>query len=421
MMRRVVLVGLLMVSAAVFGQGVTSSRPGTVSSAPSSSVGATARRSVPATLGAGGAVLPGPRNIEVALSSAITVDVQDLPLEKLYEQLRQVTQTNLVVNWNAFAEAGVRRDMPVTLHLKNVPYEQVVRTLVEVLPTKETRANYTVDENTLEITTNAELAIGNESHMYDMGRAFAYSFNAKPTAEEVGRNGVLVMTVLHAELTRAGDQPDAHGHSMEVKASMLSATASERGQGIINRTVNMFNAPLKVGQLASGTQLTAAAKRTQEAYKAFLAAPGAVTPEVMARVPEKYPQFNIALLPGTKEELGKEKPEMGAVVNDGGVLLLGPREAIGGRTSLAVYDLRDLIKKMAGKSKLKPVPGAGEFQAAIVELLQRNIKPEGAGWGGVEDLGKKAAVMVPYNGLLIVFGTAEVQRTVAAGLQDMNK
>jgi hypothetical protein len=39
----------------------------------------------------------------------------------------------------------------------------------------------------------------------------------------------------------------------------------------------------------------------------------------------------------------------------------------------------------------------------------------------VEDLGKKAAVMVPYNGLLIVFGTAEVQRTVAAGLQDMNK
>jgi hypothetical protein len=132
-------------------------------------------------------------------------------------------------------------------------------------------------------------------------------------------------------------------------------------------------------------------------------------------------RFNLAVLPGTAEELKKEKPDMSAAINDEGVLLLGPRGVIGARTMLAVYDLRDLMKKILAKSKIVPAPGGAEAQAAIVQVLQGMIKPEGEAWGGGEDLGKKASVMVPWNGVLIVFATAEAQRTVAGALQDMNK
>jgi len=71
-----------------------------------------------------------------------------------------------------------------------------------------------------------------------------------------------------------------------------------------------------------------------------MASPAAVAPAVMAKEPQKYSvsggagagagmggggKFNIALLPGTAEELAKDKPDITAAINDGGVLLLGPR------------------------------------------------------------------------------------------------
>jgi hypothetical protein len=273
----------------------------------------------------------------------------------------------------------------------------------------------------VEITTNSELATLISSKLYDVTRAITYSFNTPLKGEEMLRNAAIFDTVIRAELVRAGDPPDAKGHSLVIKDNTLAATVSERGQGFINRALNMFNQPLKAGQLAMGTQFTAAAKRTSDAYKAFLASRAAVTPAVMAKDPPQYRQFNIALLPGTTEELAKDKPDIGAAISDGGVLLLGPRAAMRARTVLAVYDLRDVTKKLAAKTRITPAPPPGDFQAAIVQILQTSIPPEGDTWGGGDELGKKPAVMIPYNGLLIVFAMAETHRTIAGALQDMNR
>src|SRR5436305_13005869 len=96
----------------------------------------------------------------------------------------------------------------------------------------------------------------------------------------------------------------------------------------------------------------------------------------MAKEPGKFGQFNMALLPGAAQELAKAAPETPALemaINDGGVLLIGPKEAIRRRTSLAVYDLRDLMKRLNAKSKLQPPPApqptAAEYQAAIVQVV----------------------------------------------------
>jgi hypothetical protein len=420
-MRRFAFIGSLMFSSLALGQGVprggaaTATRPATTRSATSRPATSPASSTAPAR------TTSRPKNLDTMLRSPMTLDADYMPFEKFSDQLRQITQTNLAVNWNGLAKAGVTKETPITVHWKDLPFEDVVKTLMEMLPAKGTRANYMVDENALQITTNADLAVENVSHVYDLTKAFTYSFDPAPKVEEVGRNALLVMAVFDAELGRAGDPASVPGHGFMVKDNVLAATISDRGHQFVSRAVALFNGPLKGGQLASGTQLTAPAKRTADAYKAFLASPAGVAPEVMAKDPQKYKQFNIAVLPGIKEELAKDKPEILATVNDGGVLLLGPREVIAARTSLAVYDLRDLIKKTMAKNKITPVPPQADFQAAIVEILQKRIKPEGETWGGADDLGKKPAVMIPYSGLLIVFATAETHRTIAGALQDMNK
>ncbi|HEY4328660.1 MAG TPA: hypothetical protein VGN88_02900, partial [Phycisphaerae bacterium] len=120
--------------------------------------------------------------------------------------------------------------------------------------------------------------------------------------------------------------------------------------------------------------------------------------------------------------LGKDVPDFYDAISNGGVLLLGPREALRGRTQMAVYDVRDLMKKLAGKNKIQPAPSASDFQSAIVQVLQTSIKPEETGvFGTPADLGKNPSVILPYNGLLIVFATAETHRMVVGALQEMGK
>jgi len=381
------------------------------------------------TVPARGARAGVPRDVNAALQTPLRVDAQDMPLEKVMSSLQDMTQTNMVVNWNALAKAGITKSTPVTLHLKDVGYEYVIQTLMEVLPANGTRVNYVVGDNTLEVTTNAGLAVEMASSLYPVALATTYTLGTSITAEEQAKNAQLLEKVLRTELVRAGEPLEAKGRELVIRSAppppMLVATVSERGQTLIKRALSMFNAPIKIGMLASGTQLTAPAKRAQDAYRAFRTGPGSATLVEMAKEPEKFGQFNMALLPGAAQELAKaapETPNLEMAINDGGVLLIGPKEAIRRRTSLGVYDLRDLIKRLNAKNKIKPQPTAAEYQAAIVQVVQSVLKPDGDGvWGKAEDLGQATSVLVPYNGLLIIFATAETHRSVTGALQDMNK
>ncbi len=367
-----------------------------------------------------------PKNLDHILQDPIQIDADGVTLSDFSRSLADLTQTNVTFNWNALAKSGITRDTLVTLHLKDLPYEQVVRTLAEILPVKDptSRANYIVADNTLELTTNAELGKGITSKLYDLSRLIGYTFKVQAGAAEIEQNRKLVDALVQTELQRAGEPMDAKGHEVLSKETTMAATISARGLTVLDHALGMLAQPAKIGQLPPGVQMTAMAKHGDAALKAILAkmpAEDAGLPYVtLARNPRKYAAtLNIALLAGTAEELSKPAPQIGHAITDGGVLLLGPQEAIQSRTIMGVYDLRDLIKHIAIKSGKKPAADA--VQDAILQLLQNQIKPEGGTWGGVDDLGKMSAVLVPYNGLLVVFATQETQRTVAGALQDMNK
>ena len=127
-------------------------------------------------------------------------------------------------------------------------------------------------------------------------------------------------------------------------------------------------------------------------------------------------ELNVVLLPGAADELANPAPGLAYAISDAGVVLIGRRAQISARTVLAIYDLRDLIKRLAFKSTQKPPPTAAEFQAAVVKVLHDNVEPQS--WGEID---KSPASLTPYEGLLIVFATPEVHRIIVAGLQDMNK
>src|ERR1041384_739561 len=101
---------------------------------------------------------------------------------------------------------------------------------MEVLPANGTRVNYVVGDNTLEVTTNAGLAVELSSSIYPVSLATTYTLAGNITPEEQAKNAQLLEKVLRTELVRAGEPMEAKGHELTIKNGTLAATVSERGQ-----------------------------------------------------------------------------------------------------------------------------------------------------------------------------------------------
>ena len=218
------------------------------------------------------------KNIDRTLDDLITIDAEKTTLAEVINTLRKTTNTNIIANWNALAQSGITRDTPVTLHLKDLSYEQVVRTLTEILPVKPTapspaatapagtsygvRVNCLVGDNALSISTNADIGKALVSKLYPLGKVATYALD--------GENGVddrakVLEQVIRAELARMDEPIDAKGRALGIKGDTLGATVSDRGQAAIARMLTLLNTPVKPGQMAAGMTQTASAKRCAEA------------------------------------------------------------------------------------------------------------------------------------------------------------
>jgi len=204
-----------------------------------------------------------PVNLETALDKEITLDLKGVPFDDAIETIRKATRTNIAVNWNALEAAGVKHETPVTLYVHGVTYEAAVKALMELLPAANGGANYTVGDNILEITTNAEIGKAPVLRVRSIDRVLGYSLGAAAAAGgERDQNARLLERVLTAELRRAGEPMDAR-HALAIRGNSLAATVSDRGLAVVDRALTALNQPAKPGQYASGTQLTASVKGCQ--------------------------------------------------------------------------------------------------------------------------------------------------------------
>jgi hypothetical protein len=350
-----------------------------------------------------------PHNIDDAFDAEITVDLQNVPLAHVFDQLRNITQTNLAINWPALAQAKINRDTRVTLRLHDVPYDAVVRSLLRVLAPPESGLNYFVDENALEITTNAALGSALEEHLYEVGPLLEKKMAGPATAEVIAQRTAALQTVLKTALRNAGEPVEGTGRTWAFKDGILAVTTSKRAHGLLHKLLTMIGSPVPIGALVPGTAESVRAKKTNDALK-LLADPAGTLP--LVSLAGGSSTLNVIVLPGAQAQMGWQPKRLDHLIDETGILEIGTPDEIARRVLPGVYDLSELLRRRS----LRAHTSIEQELPSIVAALEAQV--HATTWGPV---GASLNSMTPYAQELIVFAPASVHREIAAALQTMYK
>jgi uncharacterized membrane protein YgcG len=111
----------------------------------------------PAGLEQSAAAAPAATVVKTALSRRMPeVKFDNVGLGDAMDFIRDVSGTNIVVNWRALGEANVTRETPINLRLYGVPLRKVLTTVLSEAGAG-TALTYTIDDNVVTVTTQ-ELA-----------------------------------------------------------------------------------------------------------------------------------------------------------------------------------------------------------------------------------------------------------------------
>ncbi len=111
----------------------------------------------------GGAARPaGARPPVVMLATRVpALQFEEAPLRDVLDSLSQLLQINVVVRWEELQRAGVTRDKPVTVSLRNLRLDQALWVIMNEAAGPDVRLAYRADADVLLISTADDL----ESHM----------------------------------------------------------------------------------------------------------------------------------------------------------------------------------------------------------------------------------------------------------------
>lgn len=375
-------------------------------------------------------------DIEAALAQDVKeITAEKQPLAVCFKYVRDTYRLNIAVNWPALEAAGVKRETLATFHLQKIPVEQVIRTLCEVVDAKGTRLNFVVGDGAVEITTNEQLASAPVTRLLDLTAPLKMQLmpgiaapavatspptTAKSPADEArDARAQKILAVLRAELARLGERAEGQDRELYIKRDTLVATQSRRAQLAIAHVLQAFAAPLKPGSVPPGVVASVRQKKAETEMLRLLKD----QPEekrALQTIAEKHenlsPELNLILLPAAQPAGDPPiPPRLDYLVNDAGIVLVGPAEAIRARTLFAVYDLRDLIKRLSLKPENKTATPA-ELSARITAILKKKVTPNL--WS---DLDKGPCSLTEYEGLLVVFAPPPVYRALGAAWKDAEK
>lgn len=106
-------------------------------------------------MGHGGAVLAQSTvtNSRRALGQNIReLNVDGQSLSKVVSYLRDISGANIVVNWKVLEDAGVSRDTPISLQVRELPLHKMLQLVLDQA-SPETQLVFNVDSNVIQITT----------------------------------------------------------------------------------------------------------------------------------------------------------------------------------------------------------------------------------------------------------------------------
>jgi hypothetical protein len=94
--------------------------------------------------------------------------MHDVPLRDAVQYLRNMTNANIFVNWNALQGAGISNITPITLHLRDVTMRKILSVMLQEVSPGATLVDY-VTQNVLTITTRQEANTHLVTRIYPVG------------------------------------------------------------------------------------------------------------------------------------------------------------------------------------------------------------------------------------------------------------
>ena len=103
--------------------------------------------------------------------AAVVPDVRfdETPLTKAFDELRATTGAELFVNWKALESRGLKRDTPVTLHVRQKKLSTVISLMLSVSAPADAREfGYSVQEGVVAVSTTDDLDKNVAIRVYDV-------------------------------------------------------------------------------------------------------------------------------------------------------------------------------------------------------------------------------------------------------------
>ena len=97
-----------------------------------------------------------------------SVDYQDDSLSEVLDDLREKSGANIVANWQSLSNAGIDKDTPVSLKLKNVSAGRILKAVVQNLSNSWSPVSYVEHGGIVVIATAEDLARIIDTRVYDI-------------------------------------------------------------------------------------------------------------------------------------------------------------------------------------------------------------------------------------------------------------
>ena len=140
--------------------------------------------------------------------NAPEINFSAIPFSDTMDFLRDVTDLNIFVNWRALEAAGLDRNTPVTVRLKNIPFEQALRYILRDAGAGSVALDYAVIDGIVNISTAEDLAANTTVRVYSVAKLLKQMPSTLPSSatEEVLRNNKAEQLV---QLIRETVAPDS--------------------------------------------------------------------------------------------------------------------------------------------------------------------------------------------------------------------
>lgn len=112
------------------------------------------------------------------------VDFEDIPFDNVVQFLREISGTNIVVNWTALTSAGVdKATAKVNLHLMDATFRTILEKTLLGIDNVTPNLGFAVKDGVITISTNEDLNLHTQSVIYDV-RDLASTGNLSSSQED---------------------------------------------------------------------------------------------------------------------------------------------------------------------------------------------------------------------------------------------